>query len=64
MRDPTSQTTPVDYSAREFAALEQYAKERGLTVEQVSSELAKAETARRIGPSIQVNARVLPFRRR
>jgi hypothetical protein len=60
----STQTTPVDFSVREFAALEQYANERGLTVEQVTSELAKDETARRIGPSLQVGSRVLPFRRR
>jgi hypothetical protein len=64
VRDPTPKTTPVDYSAREFAALEQYAKERGLTVEQVSSELAHEQLLLRVGAPTQVSSRVLPFRRR
>jgi hypothetical protein len=56
-------TTPIDYSEREHAALQRYAQERGLTVEQVTRELAQSEIARRIGPSMQIDARVIPFRR-
>ena len=64
MRDPTHQPIAVDLSAREFEALERYAQERGLTVDEAATELAQSETARRIGPSMQIDARVLPFRRR
>lgn len=64
MRDPSPQTTSVDLSAREHLALERYAQEHGLTVDEAASELAHQELLIRVGALTQPGARVLPFRRR
>lgn len=62
MRDNTK-TTPIDLSEREHAALQRYAQEYGMTVEEAASQLVESEIARRLGPSMQIDARVIPLRR-
>lgn len=62
--ESTPPSTPVDLSKREFEALEQYAQERGLSVDQAASELAHHEVLIRTGAVMRADARVLPFRRR
>lgn len=64
MRNPTPRNTSVDLSSSEMAAIEKYATDRGITIEQAATQLARAELSARFGRPMKAGARVVPFRRR